>query len=198
MNRVKTLGVILLTVLLIPLSTVFAQEEQQTVDDPTLYYQQVVDDITDQYEQQYADDISTTSDDISVGEEAWESILGGTALLFTGAYLIVSILLAVASYIFYGLSLSKIGKELGYKDTWFAWIPILNLIMLFKLGNQNPWLLLLFLIPGIGGLIILILTAVAIANISEKRGYEKILALLVLIPFGMFVLLYLLAWKPKK
>lgn len=69
--------------------------------------------------------------------------------------------------------------------------------MTFKLGDQNPMLLLLLLIPGLGALIVAVLSIIALANITEKRGYEKLLVLLVLIPLGMFVLLYLLAWKPK-
>ena len=198
MNRVKTLGILLLTVLLIPLGAAFAQEEEQTVDDPTLYYQQVVNDAIDEYETQYTDDILTTTNDNSIGEEVWESILGGAAVIFTGVYMIFAITLALGSYVFTALALSKIGKELGYQNTWFAWIPILSTIMMFQLGNQNPWLLLLFLIPGLGGLIILILTIVALANISEKRGYEKVLALLTIVPLGMYILLYLLAWRPKK
>jgi hypothetical protein len=69
--------------------------------------------------------------------------------------------------------------------------------MVLKLGDQNPLLVLLLLIPGIGALVVAILSLIALMKITEKRGYDKALALIVLTGIGAYILLYLLAWKPK-
>jgi hypothetical protein len=195
MNRVKTLGVVFLSLLVLPLTTVFAQEEyqQEPLEDPTLYYQQTVtDDIYEQY-----DTVNSYTDDIPRERSVAAITTGFLATAFAGGLILVWLGIALASYIYSAIALMKIGKDLDYKNSWYSWIPILNIVMLFNLGNQNPWLILLLLIPGLGTLIIGILTIIALADIAEKRGYDKVLALISLIPFGAYVLLYLLAWKPK-
>lgn len=195
MNRVKTLGVVLLSLLVLPLAPIFAQEEyqQEPLEDPTLYYQQTVtDDIYELYDtaDSYTDDISTDASAADIAA-AW------VATVFAGGLMLVWSAIGLASYVYSALALMKIGKGLGYQNSWYAWIPILNMVMLFNLGGQNPWLILLALIPGLGALILGILTIIALANIAEKRGYDKVIALISLIPLGAYVLLYLLAWKPK-
>lgn len=206
MSKIKLLVVSLLTLLLIPTGYALAQEEgDYAVDDPVLYQQEEAPDYgTDEtYEYDYdfdwdgyAEDLYTIQDDIA--QDSAAGFLGmGAMFAFLAAYSFIVIAIGLASYIFSSLALYKIGKEMNYQNSWFAWVPILNTIMLFKLGDQNPMLLLLLLIPGLGAFVVAILSIIALANITEKRGYEKILVLLVLIPVGMYILLYLLAWKPK-
>lgn len=207
MSKTKLLLVSLLVLLLLPLGVISAQEEEVPTENPEQYevvidddydYEALFDDWADDADFDFGDYLTTTTTD-SVDEEGFlAGLLGaGIASFFVGTYLLISLVIGLGSYIFSALALMKIGKELKYDNPWFAWIPILNSVMLFQLGGQNPWLLLLFLIPGLGALIVAILSIVALAEITEKRGYEKILVLLVLIPFAIYVLLYLLAWKPK-
>jgi hypothetical protein len=92
----------------------------------------------------------------------------------------------------------KIAQKLNHENPWFAWIPILNVVQLFQMGEQNPWLVALILIPGLGALVVGVISIIAIMNICEKRGYEKLLALLMLIPIGNFILLGMLAWGKKE
>lgn len=208
MSKLKLFLVTLLVLTLLPLGVVRAQEEEMPVDDTPILYQE---DSPDEY--MYTTDEGTdwdwewdydTTDDLlytTQGQDAADVAAGllgaGFMALFAGVYMLFAIVFGLAGYIFSALALMKIGKEMGYENPWFAWIPILNSIMILQLGSQNPRLLLLLLIPGIGAFIVMIISIIALANITEKRGYEKLLVLLVLIPFGMFVLLYLLAWKPK-
>ncbi|HBB64415.1 hypothetical protein A3K02_01020 [candidate division WS6 bacterium RIFOXYD1_FULL_33_8] len=118
-------------------------------------------------------------------------------LAFLAAYSIFVLVFGLGGYIFSSIALYKIGKDMGYDRPWFAWVPILSTVMTFQLGDQNPMLILLLLIPGIGGLVVAVLGIIALMNIAKKRGYDKNLGLIVLIPLASFVLLYLLAWKPK-
>lgn len=215
MSKTKLLLVSLLVLLLLPLGVISAQEEKVPKDEPILYQQdtaetpedyEVIPDETYDYDFNWdegvdldlGDYMTTTTLDSVDKEGTLAALLGaGVASLFVGVYLIFTLVIGLGSYIFSALALMKIGKELGYDNPWFAWVPILNSVMTFQLGGQNPWLLLLLLIPGLGALIVAVLSIVALAQITAKRGYEKLLVLLVLIPLGMYVLLYLLAWKPK-
>jgi hypothetical protein len=197
MSKIKLLAVSLLTLLLLPIGVMYAQEEDYMVDDPVLYEE--APDYEYDWESSYEDaqDLIYTTQDSMVEDTAAGLLGAGILSIFAGIYAFVVSAFALATYIFSALALSKIGKEMNYENSWFAWVPILNTIMTFQLGGQNPMLLLLLLIPGLGALIVSILTIIALADITEKRGYDKLLVLLVLIPLGMFVLLYLLAWKPK-
>jgi len=211
MSKLKLFLVTLLVLTLLPLGVIRAQEEEMPVDDTPILYQDPTDEAQDEY--MYTTDEgkdwdwewdSGTDDDLLYttqgknAEDIATGLLGaGFMAMFAGVYMLFVLVFGLGGYIFSALALMKIGKELGYENPWFAWVPILSNIMMLQLGGQNAWLLLLLIIPGIGAFIVAIISIIALANITEKRGYEKLLVLLILIPFGIFVLLYLLAWKPK-
>lgn len=203
MNRIRIFTALLLVVLLLPLNISFAQEADPITDDMLRYNEEATEDndftwSTYDEEIEFANELRDTIAINNPVTDGLSSILAGFLSIFTGLTLIILLFSGAASYIYSALALSKIGKDLKYKNTWFAWIPILNSIMILRLGDQNPWLLLLLLIPGIGAFIMAIISIVALANITEKRGYSKILILLLFIPFGAFIYLFLLAWRPKK
>ena len=186
-------------VLFLPLSLVatsptFAQEDSvtTTADDEYYYDDSYYDD--SYYDSSYYD----TYDYDYSAETAAGTLAGITALLFGGAMLFVSIFVGVGSYVYCSLALMKIAKRLNYENAWYAWIPILNMVLLFKLGEQNPVLLLLLLIPGIGAVVVGILAVIALMKVCEKRGYDKALGLLSLVPIASYVLLGILAWGKKE
>jgi hypothetical protein len=47
------------------------------------------------------------------------------------------IIFGIITYVFMGLSLSGAAEIEGIEKKWFAWIPILNIIILLKLGNKE-------------------------------------------------------------
>jgi len=208
----KLLASLLFTfVLFLPLSLVavkpaLAQEDSvtTTADDEYYYDDSYYDDSYYYGDYDYENLYDTYSDYYSdygydySAETAAGAFAGITALLFGGAMLFVSIVIGVGSYIYCSLALMKIAKRLNHENAWYAWIPILNMVLLFQLGEQNPVLLLLLLIPGIGALVIGILSIIALMKICEKRGYDKALGLLVLIPVASYVLLGILAWGKKE
>ena len=49
-------------------------------------------------------------------------------------------------YVWVSLALSKVFTKLG-EQGFKAWVPILNIITLFKLGSVNPIWILIFLVP---------------------------------------------------
>ena len=181
-------GAILSLLLLLPLlgvaTPVLAQAEEDSVIAPYEGYD---------WETEYDwSDLATDSDLTEATAGA-----GILATLFGGAMLFVSIICSLGMYIYMALTLMKTAQKLGAEDTWYAWVPILNAILLFKLGEQNPWLLLLALIPGIGALIVGIFAIIATMKICEKRGYDKLWGLLMLVPIVNLILWGMLAWGKK-
>ena len=180
-------GAILSLLLLLPLAGITAPVLAQTADDY----------VTTSFEGYNWDtdyDWRSLSDQDLTEATAGAGIL---AVLFGGVMLFVSIICSLAMYIYMSLTLMKTAQKLGAENAWYAWIPILNGVLLFKLGEQNPWLLLLLLIPGLGALIVGILAILATMKICEKRGYDKLLGLLMLVPIGNLILWGMLAWGKK-
>ena len=124
--------------------------------------------------------------------------LTAAGLVFGGVVAIIVAVFGIAMYVYSGLTLMTIAKKLNQENPWYAWVPILNVILLFKMGDQNPWLLLLLLIPGIGAFVIGILSIIALMNICEKRGYDKLFGLFALVPLANIILLGILAWEKKE
>lgn len=193
-------SIILSFALLLPMSAmvitpILAQEDSVTsTPEDTSYY----DDYYDTYDYGTDDSYSTYSYDLSdTGSEAGV-FAGMAALLFSGVMLFFTIVIGLGSYIYCSLALMKLAKRMDHENAWFAWVPILNMVLLLQLGDQNPMLLLLLLIPGVGAVVVGVLSIIALMKICEKRGYDKALGLLVLIPIASYVLLGILAWGKKE
>jgi hypothetical protein len=99
-------------------------------------------------------------------------------------------------YIYFALTLMTIAKKLGLKNGWFAWIPILNVILMFQCAGLSPWLFLLIFVP-LANIIILIY---AYMKIAERRGFESWLGILMIVPIAQLIIPGYLAWgePPKK
>lgn len=174
---------------IVPIDIEFEESE-----DPTITYEEYEDfdfensnfykNFKDGFEEGYGSEL--TADE--------SAALAGIMALFTGSMLIFAIVLGLAQYIYVAITLQKTAERLKMENTWFAWIPILQAILLFKMGDKNPYLLLLSLIPFVGALIVGIIAIIAMMNICEKRGRDKMLALIVLLPIGALILLGILAW----
>ena len=152
--------------------------------------------------------LDTTYEDISTDWETdWDyddydyeytlddAASAGAFVALMGVMLIPALVIGLGSYVYGGLALSKIAEKLNHPKPWFAWIPILNTVLILQLADLSPWLILLALIPGINAIALLILTVIAMMKICEKRGMDKNLGLIALIPGAFFVLIGILAWK---
>jgi len=188
-------SIILSFALLLPLTMVatpvLAQTDTvtSTTDDSSYY---------DSYDYGYDDSYYDFSYDLSDTDAEAGVLAGLGVMLFSGVMLVFSIVVGLGSYIYCSLALMKIAKRMDHENPWFAWIPILNMVLLLQLGDQNPVLLLLLLIPGVGAVVIGVLSIIALMKICEKRGYDKMLGLLSLIPVASYVLLGILAWGKKE
>ena len=92
--------------------------------------------------------------------------------------MLVTLALAViAAYGWY-----KLDKKLGGKNPVWMFIPILNTIEIFKLGDVNPWNLLWIFVPLIGPFVIIYYSLKALLNITRKAGKPGWYLFLLLVP----------------
>lgn len=138
---------------------------------------------------QWDDDYWDTTYDYSpteITEEGLMAILGAFAIVG-----VVTIPIFLVIYIYQAVAFMAIAKKLNHPNPWFAWIPILNVIQMFQLADMSGWLVLLMIIPIVN----IVLMIIALMKICEKRGMEKLLALLALLGPIYFILIGILAWK---
>ena len=87
--------------------------------------------------------------------------------IFLAEFLGVILFLAVIFYVFAAVCLVKIAEKTKTPDGWWAWVPILNILLLIKIAGKPLWWILLCFIPLVN-LIILILVWVGVCEARKK------------------------------
>lgn len=101
------------------------------------------------------------------------AVNGGMAAVFIGIML-VWILVVLAIYIYMAICLMKIAKKTDTGNAWFAWIPILNLILMIQTAKKPMWWIVMFFIPFVN-IIFSIMLWMAIAEAVKKPSWVGIL-----------------------
>jgi hypothetical protein len=94
------------------------------------------------------------------------------------------------SYLYYALCLYFMAQRAGTGNGWFAFIPILNVILLLQIADKPVWWILLFCIP----LVNLVIAALVWMGAAEATGKASWLGLLMFIPGVNLVVLGYLAF----
>ncbi len=102
------------------------------------------------------------------------------------------ILLIIGSYVYYSMALMTIAKKLGATEkAWWAWIPILNVLLMLELAQQPTWWIVLMFIPFVN-IVISIMIWMAIA---EARGKPSWWGIMLLVPVMNIITPGYLAWS---
>ncbi len=116
------------------------------------------------------------------------------------AIVLLILLFALLSYVITAWLLYRIGKKLGYKDSWLAWVPIGNVYMMVDLSKENtmPWFLAILitsLIPFIN-IASVVMLVIVWADIAERCGKERWWGILLLIPIVNWIVMYSMGSGP--
>ncbi|MGA2983314.1 MAG: DUF5684 domain-containing protein [Terriglobia bacterium] len=115
---------------------------------------------------------------------------GAQALAMGGAFLFI-FLIAIAAYIYFALALQTIAKKTNTENAWWAWVPIIQMILTLNIAKKPIWWLILFFIPLVG-IVFMIIVWMAIAEARNKPNWWGIL--LIVPVLGLIVPGYL-AWS---
>ena len=94
------------------------------------------------------------------------------------------ILLWLAIYIYYAISLQTIARKTNTEGEWLAWIPIANVYLMCKIAARPGWWLLLFFIP----LVNIVVAVIIWMNIAEARNKASWLGILIIVPIANIIL----------
>jgi len=100
----------------------------------------------------------------------------------------INLLIGIAIYVYVAYSIMIIANRTNTDNSWFAWVPILNIYLLCKIADKPGWWLILFLIP----LVNIVISIIVWMRIAVKMGKPNWLGILWIIPpVGLIVVGYL-------
>lgn len=124
-------------------------------------------------------------------EEEAQAFLG----IMLTIYGMIFILIVIPMYIYMSWAQMVISNKLNVPNSWMAWVPVLNIYNFVKLAGFSGWKILLFLVPFVN----FVFLVICYIKIAERRGFEKLLGLLILVPLAQVILPGFLAWaEPSK
>ena len=112
---------------------------------------------------------------------------GGLLAAFFGAYLIFILVL----YAFSAFCFMKIAEKTNTENGWWAWIPILNILLMLAIAKKPMWWIILFIVPLVN-IVIMILVLVEICKARGKPGWW---AVWFFIPLANLIVLGVLAFS---
>ncbi len=92
---------------------------------------------------------------------------------------IVGTIIYILFYLFFAYCLKLIAEKTGRtENSWWAWIPILNMLLLLQIAQKPMWWFILMLIPLVN-IVIAIVVLMEVAKARGKEGWWGIIAALI-------------------
>lgn len=113
----------------------------------------------------------------------------GIAIL--GAMVLFFIVFFGAIYAYFALAISTIARKTHTPNAWYAWIPILNMVLLLNVAQKPVWWLLLFFVPFVNIAIMVIVWM----GVAKARGRPDWWGVFIIAPIANFILPGVLAWS---
>ena len=116
-------------------------------------------------------------------DNALGAALAGTFLLFLLGILLIG-------YVYMALALQTIAEKTATPNTWLAWIPIVNLVLMLQIAKKPIWWIILCFVPLVN-IVIVIMVWMGIAVARKKPDWWGIL---MIVPVANLVVPGYLAW----
>ena len=117
-----------------------------------------------------------------------QEVPGGEAV--AGLYYAMLVVFGVV-YLYFALTLQIIARKTGTANSWWAWIPILQILLSLNVAKKPIWWLVLCLVP----LVNLVMYVLIWMGIAEARGKPSWLGVLFIVPGVNLGVAGYLAWS---
>jgi hypothetical protein len=109
---------------------------------------------------------------------------------FMGGFFLIFCIFFLAIYVYVALALQTIATKTNTENAWFAWVPILNLILMLNIAKKPIWWIILCLIPFVNIVIFILLWM----GIAEARNKPNWWGILMIVPVVSLIVPGYLAW----
>ena len=104
----------------------------------------------------------------------------------------IPILFLLGIYVYFAFCQFRTAQKIGLYDcAWWAWIPIMNTFLLFKMAGKPAWWFILCLVP----LVNIVVFAILWIEAAKAAQVSPIWGFLVLIPVINFVAIGIMAFS---
>jgi len=86
----------------------------------------------------------------------------GVVAGFFGMFMLFFLLI----YAFFAFCLMKIAQKTNTDNAWWAWIPLLNIVLMLNVARKPVWWIILFFIP----LVNIVISILVLIGVAEARG----------------------------
>jgi len=107
--------------------------------------------------------------------------------MLSGVGAIAQLIVSVVIYIYISYAVMVIAKKINVDNGWWAFVPILNIVLLFKMSEKPYWWIILMLIPIVNFIAIPVIMILLWMKIAEKRNKASWLGILMIIPFANLI-----------
>jgi hypothetical protein len=111
--------------------------------------------------------------------------------VFLGGFLVIFFIFILVMYVYHALALQTIATKTNTENPWFAWIPILNIILMLNIAKKPIWWIILCLIPLVNIVVIIIVWM----GIAEARNKPNWWGILLIVPGANLIVPGYLAWS---
>ncbi|HXW14009.1 MAG TPA: DUF5684 domain-containing protein [Terriglobia bacterium] len=116
---------------------------------------------------------------------------GASGALAMGAAFLFIFVIATAAYIYFAMALQTIAKKTNTENAWWAWVPILQIVLTIFIAKKPIWWIALCFIP----LVNLVITIIIWMAIAEARNKPSWWGILLLVPVVNLIVPGYLAWS---
>lgn len=114
----------------------------------------------------------------------------GAQAAVLGAVILTTAVLFIAGYVYFSLALKTIAEKTNTENPWWAWIPIVQLVLTLNIARKPLWWIVLMFVPFVN-IVIQVIVWMAIAEARNKPNWWGIL---VLVPVANLIVPGYLAW----
>jgi hypothetical protein len=115
----------------------------------------------------------------------------GTQAAVMGVVFLVTLVVFVAAYIYFAMALQTIAKKTNTENAWWAWVPILQIILTIFIAKKPIWWIVLCFIP----LVNIVITIIIWMAIAEARNKPSWWGILLIVPVVNLIVPGYLAWS---
>lgn len=119
-----------------------------------------------------------------------DEMAGVAAAGAIGVLMIVFFVIFAAIYVYFALAFSTIAKKTNTPNAWWAWVPILNIILMLNIAKKPVWWIVLFFVP----IVSIVIAIIVFMGVAEARGKPNWWGILMIVPFVNLIVPGYLAW----
>jgi hypothetical protein len=107
------------------------------------------------------------------------------------SFLMFGLVFGLAVYVYFALALQTIATKTRTENSWLAWIPIANIVLMLNVARKPIWWILLFLIP----LVNIVMAVIVWMAVAEARNKPNWWGILTIVPLVNLIVPGYLAWS---